>query len=385
MRLKGNNEDEGRVPGRNIVTMKIGAERRRRHRSSSRAVTTSSSPRIMSPNTCRSCPRTPVGHVPEHLSAMSPDTRRPCPRMPPVADRQHARQKSMRPVSVNADVITAARVNACAPSRRHIRIGNEAFVFCLVVHRDAGGNALRSRPAGQTAPQREPATIMVVEDEVLIRLVLADELRMAGFFVLEAADADEAMALIVAEPAIALLFTDVRMPGSMDGLELMRRVRVRWPHLKIIVASGAALPVNEEPCWDASLQKPYDVPDVLRSVGLALGDLAYGGPHAGTWLSAAGVGPGALATPAPAEVVAAPVLTVTPVPVVSEPVAAMLTSTPDAVAPAAGAGPAQVVPLVVAAAAVANGAIGKDAGADARTAPSARAPDEPPSPAPGAA
>jgi len=200
---------------------------------------------------------------------------------------------------------------------------------------------LLSYSAGQTDPEREPATILVVEDEVLIRLVLADELRMAGFFVLEAADADAALALIVAEPAIALVFTDIRMPGSMDGLGLMHRVRAYWPHLKIIVASGAALPVDEEPCWDLSLQKPYDVPDVLRSVDLVLGDLARGAPCAAP-PSAAAVGPRALETPA--EVVAAPVLTATPVSVASEPVAAMLMGTPDAVAPALAAAPSAGTP-----------------------------------------
>src|SRR5947209_9316117 len=113
--------------------------------------------------------------------------------------------------------------------------------------------------------------MLVVEDEVLIRLVLADELRMAGFHALEAADADEALALLAAAPEIGLVFTDIRMPGSMDGLELSRQVRARWPHVKVIVASGAELPVHAEPSWDATLQKPYDVPDVLGSVHALLG------------------------------------------------------------------------------------------------------------------
>jgi CheY-like chemotaxis protein len=126
-------------------------------------------------------------------------------------------------------------------------------------------------PVGQRRPEREQATILVVEDEVLIRIVLADELRMAGFHALEAADADEALVLLAAAPEIALVFTDIRMPGSMDGLELSRHVRARWPHVKVIVASGAELPVHAEPSWDATLQKPYDVPDVLGSVRALLG------------------------------------------------------------------------------------------------------------------
>jgi CheY-like chemotaxis protein len=111
-----------------------------------------------------------------------------------------------------------------------------------------------------------PATILVVEDEVLIRLMLAEELRDAGFCVLEAADADEAMAVLHAAPHVALLFTDVRMPGSLDGLGLVRWVRARWRHIKVIVASADEAGLDTPAAFDAILRKPYDVAAMIDCV-----------------------------------------------------------------------------------------------------------------------
>ena len=80
--------------------------------------------------------------------------------------------------------------------------------------------------------------IVVVEDEALLLFSIADDLRDAGFSVLEASNADEAIALLESHPEIRLLFTDIDMPGSMDGLKLSAAVRDRWPPVKIIVTSG---------------------------------------------------------------------------------------------------------------------------------------------------
>ncbi len=101
-------------------------------------------------------------------------------------------------------------------------------------------------------------TVLIVENEAIIRLELADQLRDMGFIALEAADADEAIALLESCPGISVMFTDVTMPGSMDGLRLAHHVRLRWPPMKIIVASGkvdaqlAALPEGS-----IFLPKPY--------------------------------------------------------------------------------------------------------------------------------
>jgi len=80
--------------------------------------------------------------------------------------------------------------------------------------------------------------VLIVEDEVLLRMDAADLVEEAGFAAIEAADADEAVAILEARPDIALLFTDVNMPGSMDGLKLAHEVRRRWPSMRIVIVSG---------------------------------------------------------------------------------------------------------------------------------------------------
>lgn len=88
-------------------------------------------------------------------------------------------------------------------------------------------------------PIAEPtSTILVVEDETLVRMYGADLLEDAGFDVLEAADADEALAILNNHDAVHVLFSDVDMPGSMDGLELAHLVQQRWPHIRLLLTSG---------------------------------------------------------------------------------------------------------------------------------------------------
>ena len=80
--------------------------------------------------------------------------------------------------------------------------------------------------------------ILIVEDEFLLRLDSAETIENAGFEVIQAANADEAIAILTARPDIHVVFTDIQMPGSMDGLKLARFVRDRWPPIKIIATSG---------------------------------------------------------------------------------------------------------------------------------------------------
>jgi two-component system, response regulator PdtaR len=80
----------------------------------------------------------------------------------------------------------------------------------------------------------------------------------AGFVVLEAADADQAVALLESRPDISLLFTDIDMPGSMDGLKLAHAVRDRWPPIKILLVSGQVRPQTSElPSNSCFVGKPY--------------------------------------------------------------------------------------------------------------------------------
>ena len=103
-----------------------------------------------------------------------------------------------------------------------------------------------------------PAVILVVEDETLLRELAVDILEDAGFVVLEAGDAEAAVGLLETRPDIAALFTDINMPGAMNGLELVDAVRERWPSIKILVASGDVRPrLFDLPVDSVFLGKPY--------------------------------------------------------------------------------------------------------------------------------
>lgn len=113
-------------------------------------------------------------------------------------------------------------------------------------------------------------TVLVVEDEALLLYSIADELREAGFDVIEARNAAEALRALEANPQIHLLFTDIDMPGSMDGLALAAAVRNRWPPVKIIVTSGKGRPAPSELPDGAFLSKPYTahaISEAFRRLG----------------------------------------------------------------------------------------------------------------------
>ena len=108
------------------------------------------------------------------------------------------------------------------------------------------------------------ARILIVEDEVLTRMALAEELRDAGYSVVEAANADAAMAYLNTTGQIDLVFSDVKMPGSMDGLELARRLSVEHPSLPVLLSSASSQGV------DAVISKPYRMERVLSIISKAL-------------------------------------------------------------------------------------------------------------------
>lgn len=117
-------------------------------------------------------------------------------------------------------------------------------------------------------PRAEPKTItlLVVEDEVLVRLCTADTLRLAGYNVLEAASADEAKALLATFADIALIFSDIQMPGTMDGAELARFVRATYPALEIMLTSGAVVRAIGGEEAVAFVPKPYAPEDIVKRV-----------------------------------------------------------------------------------------------------------------------
>jgi two-component system, response regulator PdtaR len=119
---------------------------------------------------------------------------------------------------------------------------------------------------GQSTPLNSPI-VLVVENEALIRLELADELADMGLAMLEADSADEAIALLDAYPKIRILLTDIKMAGSMDGICLAHHVRDRWPPVKIIVASGMiGTRFSDLPAGSILVTKPYRPEDIKRAV-----------------------------------------------------------------------------------------------------------------------
>ena len=91
-----------------------------------------------------------------------------------------------------------------------------------------------------------PAVVLVVEDEMLLRMRAVDIVEDAGFTSVKAVDADEAVAILESRSDIAMVFTDIQMPGSMDGLQLAHIVHKRWPPIKIILVSGQLKPTNAD-------------------------------------------------------------------------------------------------------------------------------------------
>lgn len=113
----------------------------------------------------------------------------------------------------------------------------------------------------------ERPAILVVEDEVLIRLAVADTIADAGFTVCEAGNADQAIKMLESRTDIQAVFTDIDMPGSMDGLKLAAAIRARWPAIKIIVTSGhVKIRADELPVEGKFFSKPYDTARIVSTL-----------------------------------------------------------------------------------------------------------------------
>ena len=109
-----------------------------------------------------------------------------------------------------------------------------------------------------------PYAVLVVEDEPILRLHALDIVEEAGFTAIEARNADEAIAILESRSDIALLLTDVNMPGSMDGLKLAHAVRDRWPPIKIVVVSGhVQLDQDALPSDSRFFGKPFEAQKMI--------------------------------------------------------------------------------------------------------------------------
>lgn len=119
----------------------------------------------------------------------------------------------------------------------------------------------------------EELTILVVEDEVLLRADLGDALRDAGYKVVEASNADAARDMIESPMRMHLVCTDIRMPGRMNGLGLARWIKTNRPALPVIVISGEATARHSAPIADAVFTKPVDYDRLIDRIGELLAPL----------------------------------------------------------------------------------------------------------------
>jgi len=114
---------------------------------------------------------------------------------------------------------------------------------------------------------QSPPVVLVVEDDPLLRMMTAEGLTDSGFTVIEAEDADEAVRLLETRADIRVVYTDVEMPGSMDGLKLAALVRDRWPPVEIIVTSGKHTPeINQLPQRSLFFPKPTDFMVIAKTI-----------------------------------------------------------------------------------------------------------------------
>jgi CheY-like chemotaxis protein len=109
--------------------------------------------------------------------------------------------------------------------------------------------------------------VLIVEDEFLIRMDAVDIVRDAGFDVVDAENADEAILILERRLDITVVFTDIQMPGSMDGMKLAAAIRGRWPPIKIVATSGLVkICPDELPPGSHFLPKPYSPSQIVGAL-----------------------------------------------------------------------------------------------------------------------
>lgn len=115
--------------------------------------------------------------------------------------------------------------------------------------------------------QHELVGVLVVEDEPLVRLVALEAIKAAGFSAYAAANADEAIRILERQREILVVFTDINMPGSMDGIRLVHCIRDRWPPVRFIVTSALSkFREAELPCGSVFVSKPYSPEQIVRNI-----------------------------------------------------------------------------------------------------------------------
>lgn len=114
--------------------------------------------------------------------------------------------------------------------------------------------------------------VLVVEDEPIIRLGIVSSIEDAGYAVIEAANADEAISRLTASDGVSVVVTDVDMPGSMDGIRLAHYIRRRWPPIQLLVISGkVGVGAGELPEGARFMSKPYQEPQLINTIAVLAG------------------------------------------------------------------------------------------------------------------
>ncbi len=110
------------------------------------------------------------------------------------------------------------------------------------------------------------STVLVVEDEVLLRADISDELRQAGYTVVEASSGHAALEILTSAMRIGLVCTDIRMPGDVDGIALARWIKTNHPYLPVIIVSAEAKAFDCRTLADAAFTKPVDLAKLLSRI-----------------------------------------------------------------------------------------------------------------------
>jgi two-component system, response regulator PdtaR len=120
----------------------------------------------------------------------------------------------------------------------------------------------------QADTQKKPIVVIVVEDEPMVRMAAVGAFEDAGFEVLEGKNAQVALLILKTEGGrVQALFTDVEMPGAIDGLMLAQQIHQDWPRISVMVASGQVSPVAADmPAGSRFFKKPYDLADVVAHI-----------------------------------------------------------------------------------------------------------------------
>lgn len=121
-----------------------------------------------------------------------------------------------------------------------------------------------------TEESSTPPTIMVVEPDVIVRMVIADYLRQCGYKVIEGRDAEDVLAILNADLKVGTIFAEVALPGPIDGFSLAKRIRETRPEIDVLLTSGIRASADKaaDLCDEGPLQKPYTPEEVLRRINI---------------------------------------------------------------------------------------------------------------------